>query len=110
MFKILFYFLFHHLKNVKKENLLLALREQGPIKRAFRNFFITKNAWGMFHINSHETERDGIRKTKIGFSKKSAIKGAEKMSQKHGIHFSVYKCVFCDGYHIGKNKDNKTAR
>ena len=30
------------------------------------------------------------------------------MSQKHNTHFSVYKCLYCDGYHIGKNRENKT--
>lgn len=34
-------------------------------------------------------------------------KPQKKMGEKHGKHFSVYKCVFCDGYHIGKNRDNK---
>jgi len=29
------------------------------------------------------------------------------MSKKHGVHFSNYKCIFCDGYHLGKNRDNK---
>ena len=31
---------------------------------------------------------------------KTAKKSAEKMSEKHGTHFSYYKCLFCDGYHI----------
>ena len=30
------------------------------------------------------------------------------MGKKHNTHFSYYKCLFCDGYHIGKNRDNKT--
>jgi len=34
-------------------NLIKAILDQGPLKRAFRNFFITGNAWGLFHINSH---------------------------------------------------------
>ena len=38
----------------------------------------------------------------------TARKSAEKMGEKHNTHFSYYKCLFCDGYHIGKNKDNKT--
>ena len=37
----------------------------------------------------------------------SARKAAESMEKKKKVHFSVYKCVFCDGYHIGKNRDNK---
>ena len=36
-----------------------------------------------------------------------AKKAAESMSKKHGVHFSYYKCLFCDGYHVGKNRDNK---
>jgi hypothetical protein len=38
----------------------------------------------------------------------TARKSAEKMSEKYNTHFSYYKCLFCDGYHVGKNKDNKT--
>lgn len=30
-------------------------------------------------------------------SKKAALKAAEKMGNKHGVHFSVYKCLYCDG-------------
>ena len=30
---------------IKLKNLILGLKEQGPFKRAFRNFFITGNAW-----------------------------------------------------------------
>ena len=30
------------------------------------------------------------------------------MGQKYNTHFSTYKCLYCDGYHIGKNRDNKT--
>lgn len=37
----------------------------------------------------------------------SALKAAQRMEKKHGKHLSVYKCVFCDGFHIGKNRDNK---
>lgn len=91
---------------IKFKNLILALKCQGPLKRAFRNFFITGNAWGMFSKNSHISQRTG--QPKISYSsKESATKAAEKMSKKTGKHFSVYKCVFCDGWHVGKNRDNK---
>lgn len=87
-------------------NLIKALKDQGPFKRAFRNFFITRNAWGMFHINSHR--RQDTKKAKVMYNtKESAQKAADSMTKKHGKHFSVYKCVFCDGYHLGKNRDNK---
>ena len=91
---------------IKLRNLFLALKHQGPLGRAFRNFIITRNAWGMFSINSHVSQKTG--QPKIAYpTVESANRAAEKMGQKHGKHFSVYKCVFCDGYHIGKNRDNK---
>jgi hypothetical protein len=91
---------------MKIKNVILGLKEQLPIKRAFRNFFITGNAWGLFHINSHQRQDTG--KLKVMYNTKaSAIKAAESMKVKQGKHFSVYKCIFCDGYHLGKNRDNK---
>lgn len=94
---------------MKLTNLLRALKYQLPLKRAFRNFFITRNAWGMFSINSHISQSTG--QPKIAYpSFESASRAAEKMGKKHCRHFSVYKCVFCDGFHIGKNRDNKYER
>ena len=40
-------------------------------------------------------------------NKKVALRAAEAMGKKHGVHFSVYKCAWCDGWHIGKNAQNK---
>ena len=92
---------------MKIKNIILALKDQGPFKRFFVNFFVTGNARGLFHKNSHISQRSGTPKVAYG-SKASATKAAEKMSVKTGSHFSNYKCVFCDGYHLGKNRDNKT--
>ena len=88
------------------KNPIPALQSQLPLKRAFRNFFITGNAWGLFSINSHVNQTSGKEKIAYG-SYESACRAAQKMGQKHGTHFSVYKCAFCDGWHIGKNRDNK---
>lgn len=78
-------------------------------KTWFRNFFITGNAWGAFSINSHINQ--GTGKPKIMYNTiDGAKKAAEKMSEKHGVHFSFYKCLFCDGYHIGKNRNNKYTK
>ena len=91
---------------MKIKNLYLALLEQGPFKRAWRNFVITGNAWGMFSKSSHI--RQDTEKLKVMYNtKESAQKAADSMKQKQGKHFSVYKCIFCDGYHLGKNRDNK---
>ena len=90
---------------MKLRNLILALWEQGPPRRFVRNFFVTGNALGMFYKRSHLNQSG---KPKITYNTKAtAEKSARKMSEKHGKHFSFYKCVFCDGYHLGKNRDNK---
>jgi len=91
---------------MKLRNLLLGLKEQLPLTRAFRNFFITGNAWGLFHKNSHI--RQDTKKPKVMYNTKvSAQKAADSMKAKQNKHFSVYKCIYCDGYHLGKNRDNK---
>lgn len=90
--------------SVKVKNIILGLWEQGPPLRAFRNFFITGNSWGLFSRWSHY-RKDGTEK--VSYSKKSAKKAAKRMETKHGVHFSVHKCIYCDGYHLGKNRDNK---
>lgn len=91
---------------MKIRNIILVLKDQGPLPRFIRNFFITRNAWGLFHINSHVSQGSG--KPKVMYNTKpTAEKAAKKMSEKHGAYFSNYKCLWCDGYHIGKNRDNK---
>ena len=49
-----------------------------------------------------------IEEPKIPYpNKRVALRAAEAMGKKHGVHFSVYKCAWCDGWHIGKNAQNK---
>ena len=80
--------------------------DQVKRRRVFINFFVTRNAWGAFSINSHINQHNN--KEKVMYKTiEGAKKAAEAMSKKHNIHFSYYKCLFCDGYHIGKNRDNK---
>ena len=76
-----------------------------PFKRLFRNYFITGNGWGLFDIRSHITE-SGKEKVKYN-TLKSATKASASMEKKYGHHYSIYKCIYCDGYHIGKNRENK---
>jgi hypothetical protein len=91
---------------IKLKNVIVALKEQGPWKRAYRNFFITGHAWGLFSINSHQRQDNG--KLKVMYNtKETAQKAADSMAKKMGKHFSVYKCIFCNGYHLGKNRENK---
>ena len=86
-------------------NLYLGLKDQLPWKRFYYNFFVTGNAKGLFYKRSHFNANG---KSKVMYNtKKTATKSAAKLSEKHGVHFSNYKCIYCNGYHLGKNKDNK---
>ena len=91
---------------IKWKNLKIWFKDQLKRKVWFKNFFITGNAWGAFSINSHISQRSGEPKVMYK-TVEGAKKAAESMSKKRGVHFSYYKCLFCDGYHVGKNRDNK---
>jgi hypothetical protein len=87
-------------------NIVLAIFNQLTRKGAWRNIFVTHNAFGIFSKYSHISRRSG--KPKVAYpSKHVAEKAAEAMRKKHGVYFSVYKCARCDGWHIGKNSENK---
>lgn len=90
------------MKGIKLKYILPALKEQLPFRRFIKNFFITRNAWGMFHKNSHY--RSDSSDEKIGLSKKKAIKAADRLSKKHNKKFSCYRCCFCGKFHIGKTR------
>lgn len=88
---------------MKLKNLIEGLKFQLPLRRFFRNFFITGNGWGLFHKNSHVNQSTG--KIKVSYPKlASALRAQESMQQKHNKPFTVYKCIYCDGYHIGKSR------
>lgn len=89
------------------KNFWIWFKDQFHRKRFFYNMFISRNAWGAFSINSHINQHTNQPKVTYNHLE-TALKSAEKMSKKHNTHFSVYKCLYCDGYHIGKNRDNKT--
>ena len=74
---------------IKYKNLKIWLVDQWKRKTFFRNFFITRNAWGAFSINSHINQHKG--EPKICYStKEKAQKAADKMGEKTGKHFSIY--------------------
>jgi hypothetical protein len=86
------------------KNILLVLKDQLPLTRLVRNLF-KGHLLGLMSIRSHQRE-DGQLKVMYN-TKASAQKAADSMSKKHGKHFSNYKCYFCTGYHLGKNRENK---
>jgi hypothetical protein len=93
---------------VTPKNLILALKDQLPLSRAFRNFLVTGVAWGLFSPNSHTLLKTGLPKVTYG-SKDSALKAACSMEKKYSGTFSAYKCAFCDGYHVGRSRTREEA-
>lgn len=89
---------------MKVRNIWLALKDQLPLTRLLRNL-LKGHLFGLASNRSHLTASG---KPKIEYrSKASATKAAAAMMKKTGAYFSNYKCMRCDGYHIGKNSENK---
>lgn len=90
---------------MKLKNVLLAIKDQGLFSRFVRNLL----KGHLFGLVSKRSCINANGNPKIPYSsKKSAIKAAEAMSKKRGLYFSNYKCMRCDGFHIGKNSSNKS--
>ena len=87
---------------MKIKNIILVIKDQLPLKKLFRNFFITGIGWGLFSLKSHIRQKNGRPKL-IYKTKENALKVSLRMSKKIGKNFNSYKCLFCDGYHIGKS-------
>ena len=93
---------------MKIKNLFFAIYDQLTRKGAWRNIFVTHNAFGIFSRYSHTARGSG--KQKMSYPTKAvALRAAKAMSEKHGVHFSVYKCAWCDGWHVGKNAQNMSS-
>ena len=89
---------------MKVRNIILALKDQGPLTRFIRNL-LKGHVLGLFSKRSH-LNQNGNPKVKYN-TKASAIRAAQQMTEKHKKWFSNYKCIHCDGYHLGKNRENK---
>lgn len=89
---------------IQLKNLIHGIKHQMPISRFLKNYIITRNGWGLFSKYSH-INKNG--KCKIMYNTlKSAQKGSIQMEKKYGYHYSVYKCIYCNGFHLGKNKSS----
>lgn len=61
-------------------------------------------SFGRKGIFQSEYDEANSCRRKIRHSKASAIRAAEAMQGKTGAKFTVYECVYCHGWHIGKDK------
>lgn len=98
----------HQRRRMTFRNLILALWDQLPINKAFHNFVITGQAWGLFSKNSHIALNTGMPKVCYD-TKEKALKAAQWMSSRYKKNFSPYKCAFCDSYHVGQNRTRSEA-
>lgn len=89
---------------MKIKNVILAIKDQMPLSRFLRNLW-KGHLIGLLDRRSHYT-KDGNPKVMYN-TKATAIKSSTAMQKKNGTYYSNYKCLYCDGYHIGRNKENK---
>lgn len=86
---------------MKLRYIILALKEQLPVRRMIRNLR-TGNIFGLFHRRSHYRS-DGTEK--VGYVKRSSAENAKsQMQKKTGKYFSLYRCIFCGNYHVGRKR------
>ena len=100
------------IKKIKFRYIGMWLKDQMSRSDWFRNMFVHRSAWGAFSIYAHAKRSDG--KSKISYkSKAKAEKAAFDMAKRYGYHFTTYKCLFCDGWHVSKavkrNAEGKTS-
>ena len=86
---------------MKLRNIFLGLKDQLPFSRLIHNLR-NGNIKGLIHPRSH-LRADGQPKITYN-TKASAVKAAEQMAKKTGNVFGKWKCMHCDGFHIGKNR------
>lgn len=66
-----------------------------------------RKTWGVFSVYSHVRRSDRLPK-KSEQTREKALDVADFMKKKYGGSYSIYKCLFCDGWHVAKDQ-NKTV-
>ena len=77
------------------------LKDQLGHRGWFRRLFIDRTAWGAFSIYAHLKKSNGEPKT-MHRDRQKAVKQAESLAKSHGASFEVYKCLFCEGWHVSR--------
>ena len=90
------------IKRIRPMNIGCWLADQMNRPDWFRRLFTRRTTWGAFFIYSHVKRSNG--KPKIAYPTKSkAGNAAVDMTKKYGKPFTVYKCLFCDGWHVSQD-------
>ena len=93
-------------KNIKFKYIDTWLLDQFQQPGWFGNLVVSRRSWGAFSIYSHSYRSNGIPKVTYS-TRKSAQRAADSMAKKHEVPFAVYKCLFCEGWHVSKIGDHK---
>ncbi len=92
---------------MKLKNVYLAFKDQMPFSRFLRNL----RKGHLFGLISKRSHFNASGKPKVMYNtKKTAEKSAAAMMKKTGNYFSNYRCLYCSGFHIGKNSENKGTK
>lgn len=71
--------------------------------------FFNKKSWGVFSEYAHIRRSDRLPK-KTSDTKKQAQTVADFMAKKYGGSYSIYKCVYCDGWHVAKDSTGEASK
>ncbi len=94
------------IRKIKVGNITTWLIDQLRQPEWLDNLLLSRHSWGAFSIYSHCYRSNGLPK-KVFATRELAQKAADSMGRKRGMPFAVYKCLFCEGWHISKIGDNK---
>lgn len=64
-----------------------------------------RKSWGVFSVYAHIRRSDRLPK-KSSDTKERAQGVADFMAKKYGGTYGIYKCVYCDGWHVAKEVES----
>ena len=68
-----------------------------------------RKTWGVFSPFAHCRRSDHAPKQTYK-TKSKALSVAMEMGQKYGGTYSIYKCVYCDGWHVSRDGGEKASK
>lgn len=73
------------------------------------NTLFKKKTWGVFSVYAH-VRRSDHRPKIASTTKDKALAVAKSMEEKYGGRYSIYKCLYCEGWHVAKEHTTATAK
>lgn len=90
------------IKGIKFRYLPVWIKHQLNLDGWVQRLLIQRSAWGAFSVYSHIKRSN--EKPKIAYSTiNKAENAAVDMAKKYGKPFTVYKCLFCGGWHVSQD-------